>query len=219
MPNNTGPYGGDLGRRITEQREHAGLSREEAAARAGMAPDYLEYLETSPEPDPTRDALTRLAKALGTSVSSLGGAGLSLPPGQRGSSGGGPPPDELNAAQCREHLAAGGIGRFVYLSDRGPAAVPVNFRMLGNDIVFRTGSETSLAAGTHQPQVSFEVDHIDDTLGEGWSVLASGKASPVTAPAELENLSSLGIVPWAGGDRDVFIRIQPHQITGRQIRS
>jgi len=218
MPDNTGHYGGDLGRRITEQRQHAGLSRAEAAARAGMAPGYLEYLEISPEPDPTRDALIRLAKALGTTVPSLQGAGLSLPPGQRGPAVG-TPPAELDTAQCREYLAAGGIGRFVYLSDRGPAAVPVNFRMLGGDIVFRTGSETSLVAGTRQPQVSFEVDHIDDVLGEGWSVLVSGTASLVITPGELEHVASLGITPWAGGGRDVFVRLSPRQITGRQIRS
>jgi transcriptional regulator with XRE-family HTH domain len=218
MPDNTGHYGGDLGRRITEQRGRAGLSRAEAAARAGMALAYLEYLETSPEPDPTRDALIRLAEALGTSVSSLGGAGLSLPPGQRGPAGGSPPTD-LDAAQCREYLAAGGIGRFVYLSDRGPAAVPVNFRMLGDDIIFRTGSETSLVQGAHQPQVSFEVDHIDDALSEGWSVLVSGTARVVTAPAELETIAALGVTPWAGGGRNACIRISARQVTGRRIRS
>jgi transcriptional regulator with XRE-family HTH domain len=218
MPNNTGSYGGDLGRRIAEQRKHVGLGRAEAAASAGMAPGYLEYLETSPEPDPTSDALARLAKALGTTVSCLQGAGLSLPPGQRGDAGG-RPAASLDTAQCREYLAPGGIGRFVFLSGRGPAAVPVNFRMLADDIVFRTGSGTGLMAGTRQPQVSFEVDHIDDTLGEGWSVLVSGQASLVTAPAELDHIESLGIVPWAGGTRDACIRVSAHEITGRQIRS
>lgn len=218
MPDNTGHHSGDLGRRIAERRQHAGLSRAEAAERAGMAPGYLEYLETSPDPDPTRGALMRLAEALGTSVSSLGGAGLSLPPGQRGPAGG-PPPAELDAAQCREYLAAGGIGRFVYLSDRGPAAVPVNFRMLGDDVVFRTGSGADLLAGTRQPRVSFEVDHIDDALSEGWSVLVTGKASLMTAPTELEDVAPLGVAPWAGGDRSVVVRISPYQVTGRQLRS
>lgn len=45
--------GTDLGRRILERRRHAGLSREEAAARAEMAASYLKYLETSPSPNPT----------------------------------------------------------------------------------------------------------------------------------------------------------------------
>jgi hypothetical protein len=72
--------GSDLGRRITEQRGRAGLSRAEAAGRAGMAASYLEYLETSAAPNPGPGALARLAGALGTTVAALGGAGLSLPP-------------------------------------------------------------------------------------------------------------------------------------------
>jgi hypothetical protein len=39
--------GTDLDRRIAEQRQRAGLTVAEAAARAGMAPDYLGYLETA----------------------------------------------------------------------------------------------------------------------------------------------------------------------------
>jgi len=72
--------GSDLGRRIWKQRRQAGLTREEAAARARMEPGYLRYLETSPTPNPTQDGLIRLAAALGTSTGALTGAGLDLPP-------------------------------------------------------------------------------------------------------------------------------------------
>ena len=44
--------GGDLGRRVTEQRERAGLARKQAARLAGMSVSYLAYLETSPAPRP-----------------------------------------------------------------------------------------------------------------------------------------------------------------------
>jgi AraC-like DNA-binding protein len=40
--------GTDLGRRIAEQREHANLTVDTVAERAGMAPQYLRHLETSP---------------------------------------------------------------------------------------------------------------------------------------------------------------------------
>jgi Helix-turn-helix domain len=51
---NADEHGGtDLGRQILEHRHHAGLSRDEAAARAGTAASYLEYLETNPAPNPT----------------------------------------------------------------------------------------------------------------------------------------------------------------------
>jgi nitroimidazol reductase NimA-like FMN-containing flavoprotein (pyridoxamine 5'-phosphate oxidase superfamily) len=40
-------------------------------------------------------------------------------------------------ARCRELLAPGGAGRFLFVCDRGPAAVPVNYGMPGGGIVFR----------------------------------------------------------------------------------
>ncbi|MFD5498055.1 DUF1918 domain-containing protein, partial [Streptomyces sp. NPDC127091] len=42
------PDPGDLGRRVATERTRRGLSREETARRARMAPDYLAYLEEHP---------------------------------------------------------------------------------------------------------------------------------------------------------------------------
>ena len=53
---------------------------------------------------------------------------------------------------------------------------PGEHAMVGDDIMFRTGGQTSLAPRAEQA-VSFEVDHLDDALGKGWSVLVSGEAS------------------------------------------
>jgi transcriptional regulator with XRE-family HTH domain len=218
MGSNTGHLGGDLGRRVAEQRDRAGLSREEAASRAGMAPNYLEYLETSPAPNPTQGDLTRLAAALGTTAAALGGAGLNLPPGLRRAARN-PVLETLTPAQCHEYLVPGGVGRFLFLASRGPVAIPVNYRMLLGDIVFRTGSAAIIAACEQGQLVSFDVDHIDDVLGEGWSVLASGAASVMPAGAGLEEAAMLVITPWAGGDRDTCIRLVPAEITGRRIRA
>ena len=208
----------DLGRRVIEQRHRAVMSRAEAAERAGMAPSYLEYLETSAAPDPGPGALARLAAALGTTMSALAGAGMNLPPGQRRAARR-PVLEELSTAQCRACLAPGGVGRFLFMAERGPVAIPVNYRMLGQEIVFRTGRTTGAAAGARLPRVSFDVDHIDDALGEGWSVLVSGDAHLVTGPAELEQVTALGISPWAGGERDTYVRLTAREITGRRIRA
>lgn len=81
----------------------------------------------------------------------------------------------MSAEECPAHLAYGGIGRFLFLADRGPVAVPVNFAMLGDDVVFRTDDRTATAGAIGQQKVLFEVDHIDDVLSEGWSVLLRGR--------------------------------------------
>jgi hypothetical protein len=90
--------------------------------------------------------------------------------------------------------------------------------MDGDDVVFRAGRQVSIADAVRQ-QVSFDVDHIDDALSEGWSVLLSGTARIITDPAELRHATALGIEPWAGGDRDVYVRLSASQITGRRIRA
>jgi transcriptional regulator with XRE-family HTH domain len=215
-----GQGGTDLGRRIQERRHKAGLTREEAAQRAGMAESYLAYLETDADAAPTSAALTRLAASLDTTTRAITGAALDLPPGRQA-------PDKrpvlrpLSAAECRAHLGTGGVGRFLFVAARGPVAFPVNYRMLADDIVFRTGERTSAAAAAAAPPqpVSFEVDHLDEVLGEGWSVLVSGQAHVVTSAAERAEVESLGVAPWAGGAKQTYVRIIAGQLTGRQIRA
>jgi transcriptional regulator with XRE-family HTH domain len=218
MVSDTGHGGTDLGRRIREHRKQAGLTMEETAERAGMAASYLAYLETSPDAAPTSAALARLAAALGTSTHSITGAGLDLPPGRQLADQR-PIMTTLSEAECLAFLGTGGVGRFLFGADRGPVAVPVNYRMLGADIIFRTGEETSLAAAVAPQPVSFEVDHLDDALREGWSVLASGHAHVVSEAAELAEVTALGVTPWAGGTKPTYIRIAPTTLTGRQIRA
>ena len=209
--------GSDLGRRIVEHRQRAGLSREQAAEKAGMASSYLEYLETSPAPSPSQGVLSWLAAALDTTPGALRGVGLQGPPGQHRAARR-PMLDRLTIEECREHLRPGGVGRFLFMAERGPVAIPVNYCMLGNDIVFRTGRATGEAAGAQLEKVSFDVDHLDEDLAEGWSVLVSGEASLMTEPAELAQAEALGIQPWAGGERETYIRLIPREITGRRIR-
>jgi transcriptional regulator with XRE-family HTH domain len=215
--------GTDLGRRIAEERHRAGLTRDQAAELAGMSPEYLAYLESSPMPNPSQAALIRLAVALETDPSALSGAGLNLPPGQRGAAKN-PVLETLTVDECKAHVAAGGIGRFLFDDPgRGPVAIPVNYKMDGDDVIFRTsgssgvGAEMRVDAALAQ-QVSFDVDHLDNALAEGWSVLLSGSARVITGPAELDRAKALDIEPWAGGERDVYIRFTPTRITGRRIR-
>jgi transcriptional regulator with XRE-family HTH domain len=219
MGNDADPSGTDIGRRVAEQRNRAGLSVAQAAERAGMSPGYLAYLESSTAPNPTQAALIRLAAALDTTPGALAGAGMNLPPGQR-SAAKSALLDSMTVTECMQHLADGGIGRFLFVEPgRGPVAIPVNFRMDGDDVVFRTARDGSMSAGLHGRQVSFDVDHIDDALGEGWSVLITGTAHVITDPAGLARAEALDIEPWAGGDKPVYVRLTGSQITGRRIRA
>ena len=91
--------------------------------------------------------------------------------------------------------------------------------MVAGTIVVRTGEGTAVD-GHAGERVAFEVDHIDDALSQGWSVLVRGQAHRVVHPAELEIVRrDAAIWPWPGGDRDVYVRIIPDTITGRRIES
>jgi hypothetical protein len=219
MGNDADCAGTDVGRRIAEQRNRVGLTVAQTAERAGMSPEYLAYLESSMAPNPTQAALIRLAAALDTTPGALSGAGQNLPPGQR-SAAMGALLESMTPAECKRHLAGGGVGRFLFVEEgRGPVAIPVNFRMDGDDVVFRTGNGGSVSAGLEEPRVSFDVDHLDDALSEGWSVLITGKAQIITDPAGLARAEALHVEPWAGGDRPIYVRLTGSRITGRRIRA
>jgi transcriptional regulator with XRE-family HTH domain len=210
-----GPHPGDLARRVAHRRRELGLSREQVAERAGMVAGYLAYLEHSPAVGLPESSLIRLAGALETTIEDLRGGRIDRPPGP-GRAGPHPRLDPLTREECEAHLDGGGVGRLVFLSAGVPVALPVNFRYLDGDVVFRTraGGALAGAAGT---SVGFEVDHIDEAMSEGWSVLVSGQARLVDDPDELARIAALGIEPWPGGHRETVIRIETAELSGRRI--
>ncbi|MEV5379351.1 pyridoxamine 5'-phosphate oxidase family protein [Streptomyces nondiastaticus] len=177
---------GDVGRRVARRREELGLTREEAAARGGLTPGYFEYVESQPAVIQV-DALARLATVLQTSVAHLLGAEQGPPPGETPVPVRPSPPEELSTTECRSRITPGGVGRVVLSTPEGPAALPVSFRFLDDTVVFRTAAG-SVLADVVGAEVAFEVDRIDDALGEGWSVLLTGTAEELTHAETIRSL-------------------------------
>ncbi|MFE2183447.1 helix-turn-helix domain-containing protein [Streptomyces sp. NPDC059455] len=208
--------GGDLGRRIALRRAQLGLSREEVAARAGSSPGYVRYLEESAA-DPGVGTLLRIAAALETTTAALHGYATDLPPGL-GRAGHHPQLLELDPTECRTRLATHGVGRISVSTPRGPVIIPVNYSVIDDAVVFRTAPDAVPAAAA-DTEVAFEVDHIDEALSQGWSVLVVGRARQVTESAAIRELADEAFTtPWPGGSRDLWLRIEPTSITGRRIR-
>lgn len=207
---------GDLGRRITQRRTELGLSRQETATRAGMAPAYLQYLKERPTADPGAGTLLRLAGALKTTVWHLTGGDTRLPPGL-GRAARTPRFTELTETECRSLLSTHGVGRLAVPTDSGPVVVPVNYSVVDGGIVFRTEPGTAPAQADGQ-RVAFETDRIDEAFSEGWSVLVRGLAKTVTDPDEVARLEEQAFsTPWAGGRRELWLCIEPVSVTGRRI--
>jgi nitroimidazol reductase NimA-like FMN-containing flavoprotein (pyridoxamine 5'-phosphate oxidase superfamily) len=210
------PDPGDLSKRVARRRAELHLSIAQVAARSGLSLRYLEYLERYPA-RPAPAALRQLAAALQTTPGALLGGGADVPPGH------GPRPADLRVisklmpTECRRLIAPGGVGRIAFTTLDGPVVVPVNFAVLADTIVIRTAEGTVIDGHADGP-VALEVDHIDEALSQGWSVLVRGPAHRVTHPAELRRLQEDAVVwPWPGGEREVYVRIIPSQVTGRRI--
>jgi nitroimidazol reductase NimA-like FMN-containing flavoprotein (pyridoxamine 5'-phosphate oxidase superfamily) len=209
------PDPGDLSKRIARRRAELRLSTAQVAARARISRRYLEYLERYPA-SPGPAVLRQLAAALQTTPAALLGAGSDAPPGR------GPRQDDgliqrLSPGECRRLIAPGGIGRVAFSTASGPVVLPVNFTVVGTSIVIRTDPGTLIE--THgDDRAAFEVDHVDEVLREGWSVLIRGQAHRVLQPGELRHVQEEATVaPWVSGTRDVYVRIVPDRITGRRI--
>jgi len=174
---------------------------------------FLAYFESSSDTTLTGGALTRLAVALQTTSLALEGGEIDRPPGY-GRAGAHPVLEHLTTQQCVDHLAAGGVGRIVLSTGPGPVAFPVNFVFVDGTIIFRT---SDAMVGAITGVVAFEVDHIDETMGEGWSVLVRGHARLIEEPEERLTIAHLDLEPWAGGARLNVVGITPSELTGRVI--
>ena len=117
----------------------------------------------------------------------------------------------LSIEDCWELLATVPVGRVaVAVEGEAPLVVPVNHRVDGQFIVFRTGPGTKLDAARRRP-ISFQADAFDQHLQQGWSVLVRGVATVERAAGE-------GPEPWAGArSRPTLVRIWPEHVTGRVV--
>jgi nitroimidazol reductase NimA-like FMN-containing flavoprotein (pyridoxamine 5'-phosphate oxidase superfamily) len=131
--------------------------------------------------------------------------------------------EELDEAECLRLIERGGIGRIAYQSRFGPAVLPVNYQLHDGAIVFRTAQHSALDEDLQtgirdaEYKVAFEIDELDMAGRQGWSVLVQGSAHHV---AEAERTAALqaGVESWAGGEKELFVRIVPSRVTGRRIR-
>ncbi len=127
--------------------------------------------------------------------------------------------EELSRPECFVLLAAGRVGRLVYVDEQGPVAIPVNYALAGEDIVFRVEQGTKRLA-LEQPVVAFEVDHIDEAAHSAWSVIVRGSAREVDldrVPKLLREMGGHPPAPWALGVHNVWVRVVANQVTGRRL--
>ncbi|MGW2620808.1 pyridoxamine 5'-phosphate oxidase family protein [Streptomyces sp. NPDC001500] len=125
---------------------------------------------------------------------------------------------ELDRQECLRLLATVPVGRIVYTRHALPAVLPVNF-CLDHDgaVLVRTSASSELVRAVDGALVAFEADQVDAATHSGWSVVVMGAAAVVTDLAEHTRMLLTGPRSWAPAPQEVFLRIDPELLTGREL--
>jgi nitroimidazol reductase NimA-like FMN-containing flavoprotein (pyridoxamine 5'-phosphate oxidase superfamily) len=122
----------------------------------------------------------------------------------------------LDEEECLGLLAGARVGRVAIAKGAVPVVLPVNFVLVGTDVMFFTGPGLKLEAALEGRPVAFEVDRIDVERHMGWSVLVTGPLSTAD-PRSRPRAEALGLYPWVAGDRHHLVRVRPEFMSGRRI--
>jgi hypothetical protein len=123
----------------------------------------------------------------------------------------------LDRRTCLRLLDSAQLGRLAITYGALPTILPINFRLVDERIVFRTGVGTKLDAATTNAIVAFEVDDLDPLSHTGWSVVVTGLAHEVTDPADRDRLDGARLPYWAPSVGDRIVAISTEMISGRRI--
>ena len=211
-----------VGLRVGQRRVALGLSVAEVAKRAGMSPDYLEYVE-SRQGHPSVGVVRRLAEALHTTVEHLYGhavmePGVSFPSHQHVVDIRTHVVTRLTEQECLLLLGSVPVGRVAFVVNGPPLVLPVNFTAMGHEVVMQTSETSALALAARAGRMaSFEVDDIDEPSRLGWSVLCQGPLHALDRDEASRHSSDTLAASWFGDDRRTVVTLRPTSISGRRI--
>lgn len=125
----------------------------------------------------------------------------------------------LGHEECLRLLGTATIGRIGLSSGALPTVLPVNFRLVGDRILFRTSRGSKLDAAARNAVVAFEVDDFDLFDRSGWSVVVVGVARELS-DAEVDDIDPgerVRLARWATGAEDRMVAISCQLVSGRRI--
>lgn len=125
---------------------------------------------------------------------------------------------ELGRQECLRLMAEVPVGRIVFTRRALPAVRPVNFTLdEDGSVLLRISVTSELVGAIAGAVVAFEADAFDTRTQAGWSVVITGTATLVTDPAEHTRLLREGPRSWAPAPHEVFVRVAPELVTGREL--
>ena len=127
--------------------------------------------------------------------------------------------EALGREQCLDLLDSNHLGRVAWQAADLPQILPVTYATHQGSVYFRTTPDGILSELAQPTRVALEVDELDQQTRSGWSIVLHGRTSAVSEPDALAELwAADSLVPWAGGNRTLFICIRPDRVSGRVVR-
>lgn len=128
---------------------------------------------------------------------------------------------ELDADASRDLLARHRtrVGRVAFAEDGDPdwpTVLPVNYAYQNGQVYFRTFEGSKLYAALRHLRVAFEVDHVDQSWQEGWSVMVRGTLVLVQDAATRDAIEG-ALTSWATGGDEQLVALSTEEITGRRV--
>ncbi len=124
----------------------------------------------------------------------------------------------IDEERCLRLVEGESIGRLGFSARALPVIFPINFVLLGRDVVFRTEPGQKLDAARQHAVACFEVDSHDPFAHTGWSVLITG-CLEVADGRELARLGPLPLRPWAVTGASDVVTLRGEVISGRSVES
>ena len=123
----------------------------------------------------------------------------------------------IEEEECWDLLASHGVGRVVVSIANMPDIFPVNYKLEDRAVYIHTVPGTKLAGAVLGRSVAFEIDDLDESTRQGWSVVAHGVAKEVEKLEDILHVETLGITPWTDSPKFRYMRIEVDDIAGRRI--
>ena len=115
--------------------------------------------------------------------------------------------ERLDVPECLHLLRTGGVGRVAWQDNaEGLTVLPVNYRVIGDSVVFRTSAASTLVRLTRPTRVAFQVDEIDRATAVGWSVLVRGMSGTCKVR---------DVVSFLPRDPAIGVAVRIEDVTGR----
>lgn len=122
---------------------------------------------------------------------------------------------DLDPTVALRLFASAPVSRLVVSVSDVTDVFPITHTVVGDDVFFRTAPGSKLAGLAANASVLVEADEVG--ADSSWSVIVRGLARRIEERVELDAVEPLLRPPYAGGWKEIVVRVTPATISGRRV--